>query len=157
MIRRSRQERLRQVAEAATATAEVTAKISLPSPAPQRGDQRIALLTGVKLTAQRGWVTPLEALQHLCYPPERYSEHTGSGSLWRCACDALWQAHGIIVHEHPVGTTAHPRGAILGPRWWAWIEGTGNDTAEHYREQQGLWDWRHPLDLILELLRGAGS
>jgi hypothetical protein len=161
--RRTRKERLEQAGELLALRAKTSAEeggypggvfvgtTSQPSRYPQPGVRQTELTTGVELRHGRSWLKAV-SVQHLCYPPERYPDGLGPGSRWQDSCGAQWEAHGILVHEHPVGTATRPRGALLGPLWWSWVPGTGTDDPENYLEQQMFWNWRHPLDLIYAFL-----
>lgn len=116
------------------------------------GVRRTERLTGVKLTSPRSWVTQLAA-QHLCYPPQRYPQDVGPGSVWQCACQARWVSHGIAIYHYPESTTAVQHDVETGPEFWTWVEGTGNDDEERYRAQEPFWDWRSADDRMFELMK----
>jgi hypothetical protein len=114
--------------------------------------RRVEQLTGVALTGIRSWVAQ-RAVQHLCYPPQRYPHDVGPGSVWQCACQARWLSHGVIVYHYPESAATVPQDVELGPEYWSWIEGTGNDDEERYQAQEPFWDWRSPEDRAFEMMK----
>lgn len=152
-MRRNRQQRMEDAREilavGGLGDAVDSGRTSPPSPYPQPGRRQIEALTGVRLQSSPGWVTP-QAVQHLCFPPQEYSDNCGPGSVWQCRCGARWLSFGIAIHSYPVGPSRND--VILGPEVWRWVSGTGTDTTENYLYQQGLWDWRPAVDKILHHL-----
>lgn len=154
-MRRSRQQRVEDARQVvgAQALADVVrgGMTSSPSPYPQPGVRQTESLTGARLVCDRGWIHPV-AVMHLCYPPQEYPDQCGPGSKWRCACDAIWVAAGVMVHKYPVGSGRVTRDVILGPEYWVWLVGTGTDEEKRYFTQQAYWDWRPATDKILHHL-----
>lgn len=92
---------------------------------------------------------------HLCFPPKVYpSTHRAAGSEWRCPnsiCHQVWEAVGVrVIGAWPQGISRND--VMLGPEYWLPLGEIKGDVEQLMKEAQ-MYDFRHPLELILEELK----
>lgn len=97
-------------------------------------------------------------IPHLCFPPKAYPQGIGPGTPWRCPrtdCHHVWWSYGIqVIGDWPHSMDPNKGYVLCGPEYWLPDAATpGLKTADGVTQETLMYDFRNPLDLILEELR----